>query len=90
MITVRHLGGPDYEVRISGASETVHQVCLQDQDRLRLAGRNISPDKLIEESFRFLLEREPNTSILRSFELPVIGRYFPEYEHEIRRRLQNL
>lgn len=39
------------------------------------------------ESFRFLLEREPNTSILSSFDLPVIGRYFPEYEREIRERL---
>jgi hypothetical protein len=37
--------------------------------------------------FEFLLQRESNTSILSSFELPVIGRYFPEYEDEIRRML---
>jgi len=43
---------------------------------------------LIEESFRFLLEREPNTSILSSFELPLIGKYFPQYEREIRKRLR--
>jgi hypothetical protein len=29
------------------------------------------------------LKRESNTSILRSFDLSVIARYFPEYEHEI-------
>jgi hypothetical protein len=33
--------------------------------------------RLIEESFRFLLEREPNTSILRSFHITDISRYFP-------------
>jgi len=37
----------------------------------------------VEKSFEFLLERESNTSILRSFELPVIGNYFPEYETTI-------
>ena len=41
----------------------------------------------VEESFAFLLEREPRESILRRFDLPVIGRYFPEYEVEVRRRL---
>ena len=41
----------------------------------------------MQESFAFLLEREPASSILGQFELTVIGRYFPEYEQEIRRRL---
>ena len=36
---------------------------------------------------RCLLEREPKESILARFDLPVIERYFPEYPHEIRRRL---
>src|SRR5271170_7501377 len=52
-----------------------------------LAGGKASAERLIEESFRFLLERESNTSILRSFRITDIGRYFPEYELEIRRRL---
>ena len=33
----------------------------------------------------FLLEREPNTSILRSFDVDVIGTYFPEFRDAIRR-----
>jgi hypothetical protein len=41
----------------------------------------------VTESFRFLLEREPKESILGSFDLTVIGRYFPEYEREIAKRL---
>ena len=43
--------------------------------------------RLIKESFRFLLEREPNTSILRSFHITDISRYFPNTNLEIRRRL---
>jgi hypothetical protein len=42
---------------------------------------------LVEASFAFLLEREPNESILRTFDLTVIGRYFPDYEREIGQRL---
>jgi hypothetical protein len=38
--------------------------------------------------FQFLLERESNTSILRSFDLPVIGQYFPEYERVIQGMLE--
>jgi hypothetical protein len=50
------------------------------------AGR--STEELLRMSFEFLLERESNTSILPSFDLPVIGRYFPEYEKQIGARLQ--
>ena len=44
-------------------------------------------EDLIQSSFEFLLEREPKESILRKFDLPVIARYFPEYERAIRKRL---
>ena len=38
-------------------------------------------------AFDFLLTREPRESILRRFDLPVIGRYFPEWEAEVASRL---
>ena len=88
MIHVRQLFEDGYEVRVRVAVETVHRVTLRAADRERLAGPGISGAQLIEASFRFLLEREPNTSILAAFELPVIGRYFPEFECEISRRLR--
>ena len=44
-------------------------------------------ERLIEETFDFLLEREPKESILRTFDLSVVSQYFPEFEHEIRSRL---
>jgi hypothetical protein len=34
-----------------------------------------------------LLEREPKEAILRSFDLPLIGRYFPQFEVTIQERL---
>jgi hypothetical protein len=49
--------------------------------------KRCAPKALVEKSFAFLLVREPNTGILRSFDLPVIGRYFPEYESTIKKML---
>jgi hypothetical protein len=87
MIEVRFIGDDEYRVKVAGKIETTHKVTLRDTDRLRLAGENVSAKKLIEASFHFLLEREPNTSILGEFDLPIISRYFPDYERVIRERL---
>jgi hypothetical protein len=54
----------------------------------KLTNGQVSPEILIERSFEFLLERESNSSILRTFDLPVIGRYFPDYETAIREMLE--
>ncbi|MBV8194641.1 MAG: hypothetical protein JOY80_03855 [Candidatus Dormibacteraeota bacterium] len=62
------------------------RVQVSEQDRDGLAPR-VSVETLVSESFRFLLEREPVTSILESFDLSVIERYFPEYRHEMADRL---
>ena len=79
---------PDvYEVEVAAAQCTLHCITAEPGDVERLAGAKTSAERLIEESFRFLLERESNTSILRSFHITDISRYFPEYESEIRRRL---
>jgi len=44
-------------------------------------------DRLVRETFAFLLERESKESILRRFDLAVVERYFPEYPREIERRI---
>ena len=54
-------------------------------DLARLAPGATDPDDLVRRSFAFLLAREPKESILGRFDLPVIGRYFPEYERDIKR-----
>ena len=66
-------------------SESRHSVTFTRAEFQKLAGSDKSPDGLVRRSFDFLLAREPKESILRSFRLPEIGRYFPEYEREISR-----
>jgi hypothetical protein len=63
---------------------TRHEVRVREADLERLAPGVMDPTDLVRRSFSFLLAREPKESILRSFDLSVIGRYFPEYEDEIR------
>ncbi len=68
-------------------SETRHAVRVERADLERLDPAARDPSMLVRASFEFLLERERKESILRRFGLTEIGRYFPEYEQEIRRRL---
>jgi hypothetical protein len=67
---------------------TTHEVLVDRESLRRLTAEGAEPDDLVRESFRFLLEREPRSSIMRRFELPVIGRFFAEYESEIERRMR--
>jgi hypothetical protein len=86
-ILVTSLGSDIYRVEIrDGGSTTVHDVTVAPAD-LAAFGQGREAPRLLEESFRFLLEREPKEAILPRFELPVIARYFPDYPTEIRRRL---
>lgn len=72
------------EVKVgSHWSESRHSVSLTRADFQRLASSGESPDGLVRRSFEFLLQRESKEAILPSFQLPDIGRYFPEFEREI-------
>lgn len=66
---------------------TEHSVTVSQDDLMRWArgGAKEDVEDLVRRSFDFLLEREPPSSILRTFDLPVIQRYFPEYDLEIRK-----
>jgi len=68
-----------------GAITTSHTVTVPPDLATALGWAPGREAALVEESFRFLLEREPATSILRRFSLEVIGDYFPEYRREMRR-----
>lgn len=83
-ITVERLAGA-FEVTVSdGTSTTVHTVTADDSSVERLsADGSVPPEEVIAASFRFLLDREPKEAILRSFDLDVIARYFPDYPKEL-------
>ena len=87
-ITVATLGESQYRVTVvDGKHRTTHIISATPDDVRRYALADTSPERLIEASFEFLLEREPASAILSSFALPVIERYFPEYPSTIRARL---
>lgn len=68
-----------------GPAVSEHEVRVTPSDLTRLAPAAVDTSDLVERSFAFLLERESPSSILRTFELTEIGRYFPDYEATIRR-----
>jgi hypothetical protein len=76
------------EIREGARLASEHEIRIAPQDLERLAPGAADPADLVKRSIEFLLEREPPTSILRTFELTVIGRFFPEYERTIRRTVR--
>ena len=69
-----------FEVIVTDVSTTTHIVSVSDAIHDKLTKGKISKETLLEKSFEFLLEGEPNTSILSKFEIKVISKYFPDYE----------
>jgi hypothetical protein len=63
-----------------------YEVAVSEAELRRYSPGASEPSLLVRRSFEFLLSREPKESILTSFALSVIARYFPEYEREIHRR----
>jgi hypothetical protein len=86
-IDVTERGGAYHVTVRDGSSETKHEVGIPGDYMTRLGLAHVDGAALVVESFYFLLEREPKESIMRSFELSIIERYFPEYPDEIKRRL---
>jgi hypothetical protein len=84
-IFVQSAGENRFQIVVrEGGSETRHIVTVEPDYAAKLAGPGVSPEELLRRSFKFLLERESKESILRQFHLREIGRYFPDYEAEIR------
>jgi hypothetical protein len=72
-----------------GRGTSTHDVTVSTEHATELAAAADQSDveRLVYETIAFLLEREPKEAILRAFDLTVVGRYFPEFESEIRSRL---
>jgi len=70
-------------VTVTAESHTSHIVRVSRAELHRYGGGEVG--KLLRRSFEFLLDREPNTQILREFDVSAIERYFPEYAAAMRR-----
>ena len=60
-------------------TQTRHEVSISHDEMVRYGASTTSVVALVSEAFAFLLERESKESILRSFALSDIERYFPEF-----------
>ena len=84
-VSIKKLSDDVFGVTVAKTSTTTHTVTVTDQSLSDLSDSNVTKTQLLEFSFRFLLEREPNTSILSSFDINVLSRYFSDYKDEVRR-----
>ena len=81
-------GRLDFEVVVrEGEGETRHHVTMSREICEQLTAGKHTPERCLEAAFRFLLDREPKESILKRFDVEIIGRYFPEFERELPRYL---
>ena len=74
----------EFEVIVrEGKSETLHHVTMSRETCDELTAGKFNPERCLEAAFQFLLDREPKESIMRSFDVTVISRYFPEFQQEL-------
>lgn len=77
-----------FGVQVSeGDVVTSHRVEVPGQLLDDLGLDDVDQERLVRETFGFLLEREPATSIMPEFSLDVVSRFFPDYPEELRARL---
>ena len=84
-ISIKKLSDDVFEVTVAETSTTTHTVTVTDATLADLTDNKVTKTQLLEFSFNFLLDREPNTSILSSFDINVISKYFYDYKEEVRR-----
>jgi hypothetical protein len=78
-----------FDVTVSGNPDTAHRVTLTRDYYEQLTAGAVTAEELVEESFKFLLAHEPNTSILSAFDLTSISSYFPAFEQEMKKKFRS-
>jgi hypothetical protein len=87
-IRIQPMAEHEYAVDVTeGTTQTRHRVVVPTDllDDLGLAGAD--EETVVRESFAFLLDREPATSIYEEFPLDTVASRFPEFADELRTRL---
>ena len=84
-VSIQMLSNNKYEVTVQSNTITTHIVSLSDEVHKNLTNNKVTKEELLDFSFKFLLDREPNTSILSSFELTIISIYFSDYEKSVKK-----
>ena len=84
-IKITEIEKDKFLVEVSDNVKSSHNVVISDKVYQELTNSMISKYELLEKSFAFLLDREPNTSILTNFEIQIISHYFSDYTNCVRR-----
>ena len=83
IIKIKEIKKDEFNVEVIDKKTTFHKIIISDKIHKELTSGLVSKIQLLEKSFEFLLEREPNTSILTNFEIQLISNYFSDYEKYI-------
>ena len=82
-VSINIVSNNEYEVTVKSKTVTTHLVTLLDEVHKNLTNEKVTKEELLNYSFKFPFDREPNTLILSFFELMVISRYFSDYEKSV-------
>jgi len=87
-IDIRPMGSHEFSVDLTeGTTTTTHRVTVPEDLLLDLGAPDADEERLVRESFSFLLEKEKSTTILPEFPLDEIQNYFADYLDAMRARL---
>jgi hypothetical protein len=87
-IRIQPMGEHEYSVEVTeGTTRTRHRVTVPTDLLTDLGLAGADEQTVVHESFAFLLEREPATSIYEEFPLDTISSHFPDFADELRTRL---
>jgi hypothetical protein len=82
----RTKAGDPFEFRVTveeGTSQSRHIVTMRHATYEKLCAGRVDPQDCVRAAFAFLLDHEPKESILSSFDITVIGKYFPDFESQL-------
>ena len=90
VIRITAAGAHEFGVEVTEGEETTSHHVIVPESLLEDWGIDgADAEAVVRESFAFLLEREPASSILPDFSVAIISRYFPEYRDELPERLSS-
>jgi hypothetical protein len=91
VIRITPAGPHEFGVEVTEGSETTSHKVIVPPSLLDDWGlEEADGEDVVRESFAFLMEREPASSILPEFSLAIISRYYHDYKDELPERLKQL
>lgn len=87
-IEIQAMGPHEFSVDLTeGTTTTTHRVTVPEDLLVDIGAPGADEQRLVRESFAFLLEKEKSTTILPEFPLDEIQNYFGDYMDAMRARL---